>query len=193
MRGAADGKEVVPLATDGFIRSGHFASSGLYASPNDSSVYAIRVFDETVRRIGAEGRWTRIGAGGKETLALAIAANDSVKTDLLQLTVRVDGWEVSARRGRDRRRTVMGGKFDPPLELDREYRFEMDAGIDEVTVRLPGVRRKGRVGTVGLLGNRAFWQLYAAPAALPMGEKVSVNMAWVAVDGQPISPLPAQE
>lgn len=183
IRKAEEGNPEPPLATDGFISGGHYASAGL------ESVYAARTFRSTVRRVGAEARWTRIGDGSVETLVMAITANGQLMGDQVQLAAHPIGWVVSTRRNGQYRR-VFRGVFDPPLDLDREYRFEMDAADESVTVRIPGAERKANVGMLGLLSERAFWRYAFAPADRPIGVKVSANMVWVAEDGQSMTPLP---
>lgn len=190
MRGAPIGDASLPPARDGFVKSGQFAASGRYASAQDSSVYAVRTFDSTVRRVGGEVVWTRTGPGGSEMFAMAISANAALKSDVLQLTATVDRWAVTARRARGTERSVMGGKFDPPLELEKLHRFEMDAADESVTVRVPGTEKKAKTGTRGILGGQAFWQLFAAPKQVPIGEKLSINTVWVAEEGKPLFPLP---
>lgn len=86
---------------------------------------------------------------------------------------------------------VVGGKFDPPLEVDRAYRFEMDTADGTVTVRVPGVDRKYSVGTRGLLSDQAFWQLYSDPTERPIGAKFSIDAVWVGEQDQSLSPLPS--
>ena len=186
MRGAEIvANPILPPATDGLIRDGQFVASG------DSSVYAVREFRGAVRRIGAEGRWTRVGNGGEETFVMAVSANEKLRTDMVHFSVTPTGWGVSTRRNGGVARYVIGGKFDPPLGLDHSYRFEMDIADGSVTVRVPGMERKGRAGTIGLVGNRAFWQLYPSPRQVPLGVKFSADMVWVAEENQPLSPLPS--
>jgi hypothetical protein len=183
MREIIEGNPILPPATDGFIKSGH------YASASDQSVFALRNFRSTVRRVGAEARWTRVGDGAVESLVMAITANDLIMSVFVQLSVNPAGWAVSTRRIGDFRR-VMSGKFDPPLVLDREYRFEMDAADGSVTVRVPGDEKTGRVGTIGLLSERAYWRHAFAPTDRPIGVQFSANMVWAAEQGQPLSPIP---
>lgn len=123
-------------------------------------------------------------------MVMAVTANDQLMGDSLQLAVHLDGWAVSTRRDGQVRR-AFDGKFDPPLEVDREYRFEMDAADGSVTVRVPGLERKAKVGTLGLLSERVYWRYAFAPKDRPIGIKVSTNMVWAVEEGQPISPLPA--
>lgn len=173
-----------PVETGAFLRNGHYVSS------DDSGVYAVRTFRSTVRRVGTEGRWTRIGVGGDESLTMGIAASDRLDADLVELTVFPSGWEVSMRRGQMEPRVVVRGKFEAVLEANRTYRFEMDAADGTVTVRLPGVEKNAKLGTIGLLGKHAFWQHNSPSAELPIGVKFCIDMVWVAEQDQPLSPLP---
>lgn len=184
IRGGAQGDPIVPVQTGAFIRDGHYVSS------NDSGVYAVRTFRSTVRRVGAEGRWTRIGAGGDETFVMGIAASDDLRGNMLQLTITPTGWAVTKRGGSVDPESVVTGKFDPPMELNRTYRFEMDAADGTVTVRVPGAEKTTKLGTIGLLGERAYWQHQSAQAELPIGAKFCIDMLWAAEQGQPLSPLP---
>lgn len=181
-----DGNPALVPTTDGFIRDGQYASSG------DVSVYALRKFRSDVRRIGAEARWMRVGDGAAETLMMAITANDNILSDLVQLSVSPTGWAVKTRRGNGKVRNVINGMFDRPLEFDRNYRFEMDAADGSVTVRVPGAERVAKVGTVGLISERAFWR-HIPPAVGPAGSKFTADMVWVAEQAQPLSPIPADE
>lgn len=186
MRGAEIvGNPILPPTTDGSIIGGQFMASG------DSSVYAVREFRSAVRRIGAEGRWTRVGNGGEETFVMAVSANEKLRTDMVHFAATPAGWGVTTRRNGGVARHVMGGKFHPPLDLNRSYRFEMDIADGSVTVRVPGMESTGKVGTIGLVGNRAFWQLYPSPSRIPLGVRYSADMVWVAEDNQPLTPLPS--
>lgn len=185
VEGPDSGKPRFVPATDGFIRAGRFTSS------SDESVYAWRAFRSPIRRIGAEAGWRRVGNGAAETFMLAIAANDRVSSDLVQLVVSPGGWGVETRRGNGKFRTKINGKFDPPLELDRQYRFELDAADSSVTVRVPGAEKTVNVGTIGLLSEHAFWRYVSAPTERPVGAKFTADMVWVAEKGQPLSPIPA--
>ena len=186
MREADDGNPLLPPTADGFISDGHFISS------SNRSIYAARTFRSVVRRVGAEGRWMPMGIGNEgtrdEKLVMAITANDRLKSDVLQFATTPTGWEVSTRRGGGKFRREMSGTFIPPLERDREYRFEMDAMDSSVTVKMPGVERKGNVGTIGLLSDRAYWQL--APAEPPNGGTFAFNMVWAAEQDQVLTSLP---
>lgn len=181
---AGGGNPTLPPATDGFIENGRYTSAG------DTGVYAVRSFRSTVHRVGAEASWERVSNGGAETLVMAVTGNDKITTDLVQLTVNPNGWAVSTRRDGGRVRRVFAGKFDPPLELDRQYRFEVDVADGSVTVRVPGAEEKRTVGTSGLLSERAFWRHVSAPTDRPVGVKASVNMVWVAEEGLPLVPTP---
>jgi hypothetical protein len=185
MRGADDGGPILPGATGAFIRDGHYVSS------DDSGVYAVRTFRSTVRRVGTEGRWTRVGDGGFETLVMGMAANDNMgSSDMVQLTVTPTNWVVSSRRGTVDPRNVARGKFNPPLELNRTYQFEMDAADGTVTVRVPGAEEKAKLGTIGLLSETAYWQHYSPPKEIPIGAKFCIDKLWVAEQDQPLSPIP---
>lgn len=187
VEGPETGKPHFVPATDGFIREGKFTSS------TDESVYAWHSFRSVVRRIGVEAGWTRVGIGPAETFMLAIAANDQISSDLVQLVVSPGGWGVETRRGNGKFRTKLNGRFDPPLEVNRQYRFEMDAADGLVTVRVPGAEKTVNVGTLGLLGAHAFWRYVSAPNERPVGAKFTASMVWVAEEGQPLSPIPADK
>lgn len=185
MRGIGDDGSLLPAESGAFIRDGHYVSS------DDSGVYAVRTFRGTVRRVGTEGRWTRVGDGGDETLVMGIAATGNPGGDLVQLTVTKAGWAVSSRRGGGDPRSVVRGTFDPPLEENRTYQFEMDAADGTVTVRVPGAEKETKLGTIGLLSEQAYWQHYSAPNQIPIGAKFCIDNIWAAEQGQPLSPAPA--
>lgn len=185
MRAAEGDRSIAPVETGAFVRNGHYVSS------DDSGVYAVRAFRGTVRRVGVEGRWTRVGEGGDETLVMGITADDGLESNLVQLTVTQAGWTVSKRRDGADPQVVVKGKFTPPLEVNRTYDFELDAADGTVTVRVPGTEKKAKLGTIGLLSGRAYWQHYSEPAEVPIGAKFCVDMVWVAEQGQPLTALPA--
>ncbi|PRC42227.1 hypothetical protein C6A85_000000111580 [Mycobacterium sp. ITM-2017-0098] len=185
MRAALDGSSIAPVETGAFIRNGHYVSS------DDSGVYAVRAFRSTVRRVGVEGRWTRVGGGGDETLVMGMAANDNLESNFVKLSVTPAGWAVSNRRDTGDPQVVVKGTFNPPLELNRTYQFELDAADGTVTVRVPGAEKKAKLGTIGLLSNRAYWQHYSEAAEIPIGAKFCIDMLWVAEQGQPLAAIPA--
>ena len=160
----------MPPATDGFIRGGRYTYSG------DSVVYAVRQFDGTVRRVGAEGRWRQIGGGPETTLAMAITANDQLVNDMVHFTATRASWDVTFRRGGGAFEPILSGRFSPVLELDREYQFEIEATDNSVTVRVPGTEASKDVSTVGLLGDRAFWEQY--PNGAPVGTVLDIDAVW---------------
>lgn len=184
MLGAQEGSAIVPVETGGFIRNGHYVSS------DDSGVYAVRTFRDTVRRVGVEGRWTRVGEGGDESLVMGITANEDL-SNFVKLTVTQAGWAVTQRRGSAEAQVVVKGSFNPPLALNRTYQFELDAADGTVTVRVPGAEKKAKLGTIGLLSNSAYWQHYSEPAEIPIGAKFCIDVLWVAEQGQPLAAIPA--
>ncbi|CAA0111071.1 Uncharacterised protein [Mycolicibacterium vanbaalenii] len=185
MRRGEPANPALPVETGAFIRDGHFVSS------DDTNVYAVQTLRGTVRRIGAEGRWTKVRNGGYETLVMGIAADDSLGRNLVQLTVSPASWRLSKHRDGDTPAQVAKGTFNPPLALNGTYRFEMDVADGSVTVRVPGVEKEVRVGTLGLLSENAFWQHVSTPKELPIGEKFCIDMVWAAEQGQPLTAIPA--
>ncbi|WP_133057320.1 hypothetical protein [Mycolicibacterium iranicum] len=186
LRGADPGKPALPVQKGAFIRDGHYVSS------DDSNTYAVQTLRDVVRRVGAEGRWTKIGNGGYETLIMGIAADDSLNGNQLQLVITPAGWELRKHPDGDSSEAVGKASFDPPLAVNGTYRFEMDVEDESVTVRVAGVEKRVQVDTVGLLGERVYWQHYSAPDELPIGAKFCVDMVWAAEQGKPLSPVPAQ-
>ncbi|WP_185294640.1 hypothetical protein [Mycolicibacterium litorale] len=187
LRESIDNSALPLSATDGFIRAGRYASASM------TNVFAVRKFRSKVRRIGAEASWTRVGDGPAETLFMAISANEKITSDLVQLAVNPAEWEVSTRRNGHFWRVVRG-RFDPPLDLDRDYRFEMDAADGSITATLPNGVRTGRVGTSDLLSERAFWRHGFDPAdPRPAGARFAANIVWVAEEGQTLVPVPSAD
>lgn len=140
MRRGEPGSPALPVETGAFIRDGHFVSS------DDTNVYAVQTLRGTIRRIGAEGRWTKVRNGGYETLVMGIAADDSLGRNLVQLTVSPASWGLSRHRDGDTPAQVAKGTFSPPLALNGTYRFEMDVADGSVIVRVPGVEKEVRLG-----------------------------------------------
>ncbi|MGU3497940.1 hypothetical protein [Mycobacterium sp. C31M] len=169
----------LPAASDGYIADGNFTYTG------GSMVYAVRQFDGPVRSIGAEARWRSVGTGTETTLAMGITANDLVVADMVHFVVNRSSWKVTLRRGAGSFEPVLGGRFTPILELDRDYRFEIEATDARITVRVPGTEESKDVPTAGLVGDRAFWEQY--PNGTPAGNVLDVDTVWATVEGQPLT------
>lgn len=187
LRAADPGDPATPVGTGAFIRDGHYVSSD-----NTSNVFAVQTLRGTVRRVGAEGRWTQVGDGGYETLVMGISADADLSRNLVQLTVSPVGWVLSSSRDTAAPQPLAKGEFNPPLAVNGTYRFEMDAADGSVTVRVPGAEKQVKVGTLGLLSERVYWQHVATPAELPIGQKFCVDLVWAAEQGQPLSAVPAE-
>ncbi|MHA0286115.1 hypothetical protein ACXYX3_06625 [Mycobacterium sp. C3-094] len=99
-------------------------------------------------------------------------------------------WQVTTRQNGGVARDIVSGTFNPPLKLNRDYRFEMDVADNAVTVRVPDGQRSGRVGTIGLVGNRAFWELFADPEAGHSGLLFSADVVWAAEQGATLAIVP---
>ncbi len=160
----------LPEASDGYIHDGRFTYSGR------SMVYAIRQFRGVVNRMGAVGRWRQIGSGAETTLAMGISSNDLVVADMIHFVANRSSWKLTFRRGGGAFEPILSGRFSPVLELDREYQFEIEATDNSVTVRVPGTEASKDVSTVGLLGDRAFWEQY--PNGAPVGTVLDIDAVW---------------
>lgn len=167
----------MPPATDGFLRDGHYTYAGA------STVYAARQFRGTVRRMGTTGRWRQIGDGGETGVAMAISSNDRLITDMVHFAVNRSTWTLTVRHGGPFE-PVSRGDFSPPLELGRDYQFEIEATDTAVTVRVPGQEVTENVDTTGILGDRAFWEEYIKPP--PAGSVFDFDTVWAAEEGQPL-------
>lgn len=174
----------LPPATDGFIKDGHYTYAG------DSIVYAVRQFGARVRSVGTVGRWVQNRPGGETTLAMAITSNDQIIADMVHFTATRQEWGMSVKRGGGRLEYMATGKFTPPLELDRDYRFVIEATATSVTVSVPGAEVTKPVDTAGLLGDRTFWEEFAKPEELPAGVVFDFDTVWAVEDGQPVFPAP---
>lgn len=182
-RGGHAGSFPLPAATDGFIADGNYTYAG------DSVVYAARQLRGTVRRIGAAGSWTQAREGGETTMAMAITANDLLITDMLQFIVNRSLWELTARRADGALEPVMTGRFPTPLELNRDYQFEIEATDASVTVRVPGSEVTTNLATSGLLGDRAFWAELPDLVNRPTGVVFNFDNVWAVEDGQALIPI----
>lgn len=180
LRGPGADAHSVPLppATDGFIKDGSYTYAGT------SVVSAVRQVRATVQRVGASGRWRRIGRGTETTLALAITANDLIVTDMVHLAVNRSVWNLTVRRGNGAFEPVATGRFNPILEVGRDYRFEFQATDNAITVMVPGAEVTKEVSTVGVLGDRAFWQ--ERPTRSPAGNVFDFDTVWALEAGQPV-------
>lgn len=185
MRGSAVANTpTLPPATDGFIKDGHYSYSG--ASP----VYAERQLRGTVRSVGTVGQFRRIGPGfGQTGLSMAVVTNDQKDTNIVSFWVSRSGWNVKIGRADDALTPVVHGDFSPMLKLDQDYQFDIEITDDTVTVNVPGAEKTTNVSTVGLLGDRAFWQEY--PLRMPADQVFDFDQVWAVEDGQPLVPVPA--
>lgn len=192
--GVGPGWQVGPADGDPSPAPGDFGSvqGGKLIANGDGGLYAMRSFRSIVRRVGVTGGWTRNTAGGFETLVIGVPAKGEFAPGMVRLTVNPSRWALATRRGSERFEPIVGGKFDPALEVGREYRFEIDTADGTVAVRVPGTDRRYRVGTLGLLGDRAFWQVYSDPTQRPVGAKFGINSVWVAEQDQLLSPVPSE-
>lgn len=183
MRGRFPGAYPIPLpaATDGFISDGNYTYAG------ESSVYAAREFRGNITRMGAEGLWRRTRRGAETTLAMAISPNDQLITDMIHFAANRSVWNLTLRRGNGAFVPVASGPFSPILELDREYKFEMEVSDNTITVRVPGSEVTKSASTLGLLGTHGFWQEY--PPKTPAGVVFDFNTVWAAEEGQPLFPV----
>jgi hypothetical protein len=153
----------------------------------DSNVYGVRQFRSTVQRMGTVGRWRKTGDGAETTLAMAITANDQLISDMVHFTANRSDWELTVSREGGSFEPVARGRFSPMLMLDSDYQFEFEATDDTVTVRVPGTEVTINVSTVGLLGDRAFWEEY--PSGTPAGVVFDFDTVWAAEDGQTLFPV----
>jgi hypothetical protein len=185
LRGSYLGSFPLPPATDGFIKDGSFTYGG------DSIVAAVRQLRSTVRRMGAVGHWAQTRPGAETTLAMAITANDHLFSDVVLFTANRARWDLSVRRANGVFSSMAQRDFAPPLELDRAYQFEIEATDTAVTVRVPDAETTMQVSTVGLLGDRVFWQEFAKPTDLPAGVVFDFDTVWAVEDHQPLLPVPA--
>ena len=153
LRGPYAGSFPMPPATDGFLKDGRYTYAG------NAVVYAAREFPDTVRRVGAIGRWTKLGEGPETSIALVISANDNLVTDMVHLVVSRHVWTLTVRRTGD-------GTF-----------VELEADNDTVTVRLPNREPVvSDVPLVGIVGPYAFWEEYSDP--LPAGTVFEFDTVW---------------
>ena len=174
LRGPYAGSFPMPPATDGFIKGGRYTYAG------DAVVYAAREFPNTVRRVGTIGRWSKLHDGPETAIALVISANDNLVTDMVHLVVSRHVWTLTVRRatsGDGSFEPVANGTFAPPLAMGRDYSFELEAGDDTVTVRMPGLEPViSSVPLAGVVGPYAFWEEYSDQ--LPAGTVFEFDSVW---------------
>ncbi len=170
MRGPYVDAFPLPPATDGFIKGGKYTYSG------DSVVYAVRRMDGTVHRMGAQGQWRQTGEGSDTTVAMAITSNDLLVSDMVHFAASRGNWELTVRRAGGAFEPVAKGRFVPVLDLGVQYRFQLQATDETVTVTVPGTEVTKKVSTAGLLGDRVFWEEY--PNGTPVGTVFDVNAVW---------------
>jgi hypothetical protein len=169
------------LIGPGFIKDRAFTYAG------DGTVYATRQFRGAVQRIGTVGQWRRLKGGQIDTtMAMAIAPNN-LPSSLLRFTANRAGWALTPRRGFVDLEPVAKGQFSPPLTLNTEFVFEIEARDNSVTVRVPGDEVTTKVDLTGLIGNNAVWE--ESPDATPADVVFDFFAVWAAEAGQKLVPL----
>lgn len=172
---------IMPAATDGFIKDGHYTYSGA------STVFAAQQLRGTVRALGTVGRFRRIGAGDETAFAMAISANGQLIFDMVIFSATSLSWQLRLRRDRGDYQPVMSGIFEPKLETNVNYQFEFNVIGDTITVRVPGAEVTRDAPVSGLVGDRVFWQ--EAIQSPPSGVVFDFDTVWAAEDGQPLFPV----
>ncbi|CAN5365800.1 hypothetical protein BH09ACT7_BH09ACT7_49770 [soil metagenome] len=119
---------------------------------------------------------------------MAVTVNDQMDSNMLTFGATRLGWNVKMRRDDGTLMPVAEGNFSPMLELDTNYKFEFETTGNTVTVRVPGSEVTKNLPTVGLLGDRAFWQEY--PLRAPAAQVFDFDTVWAVEDGQPLFPVP---
>lgn len=180
LRGPVVGQDVPPPATDGFIRAGRYSYAGT------SVVTAARQFRSAVRAIGASGRWTQTADGSETTMVMAISANEKLVSDMLHFAATRTGWELTSRRNGGPFRTIAKGSYRSKLQLDQEYRFELEVSDSMVTIRTPDKEITRSVASTEFLGIYAFWEEYPRnfPRNLPAGIVFQFDRVWAVEEGQ---------
>jgi hypothetical protein len=181
MRGPFQRTLPLPPATDGFIKGGRYTYVGA------STVYAVRQFRGQVRSVGTVGRFRKTGDGAETAMSMAIVPNDNLVTDVIHFAAKRTGWVVQLRRANGVFRLIAEGEFSPTLNLDQDYKFELEATDNSLTVTVPGAHVTKTVSTTGLLGDRAFWEEY--PASAHVGVVFDFDTVWAVEDGQPLFPV----
>ena len=169
------------LIGPGFIKDRAFTYAG------DSTVYAARQFRGVVQRIGTVGQWRRLRDGEiGTTLAMAIAPNN-LPSALIRFTADRVGWALTPRRGFVDLEPVAEGRFSPPLTLNTDFVFEVEAVDNSVTGRVPGEEVTMNIDLAGLVGDNAVWE--ESPIATPADVVFDFRAVWAAEAGQELVPL----
>lgn len=172
LHGAYVDKFPLPPATDGFLKGGHFTYAG------NSTVYAARQFNGTVRRLGTEGYWQQIREGGETSIAMAISASDLLVTDMVHFAANRSVWDLTVRRGNGGFEPVASGKFNPTLKLGQKYEFEIQVTDSTITVKAPNTEVTHPIETTGLIGPHAFWEEF--PNGGRAGTVFNFDSIWAA-------------
>lgn len=181
LRNPVQGTFPPPPATDGFVDDGRYTYAGT------SGVHAVRRFRGTIRSMGTVGRFRSIRFGAETALAMGITPNEHLTADMLFLAAKRSDWTLIARRADGPYERIAAGRFSPKLDLNRDYRFELETTDNTVTVRVPGSEETASVSTAGLLGDLAFWQEY--PTRTPAGMVFDFDTVWALEDGQQVLPV----
>ncbi|MBB2991285.1 hypothetical protein FHR72_002769 [Mycolicibacterium iranicum] len=107
---------------------------------------------------------------------MAITPNDKLVAEMVHFVANRGVWKLTVRRSDGAFEPVAEGAFKPTLALDRDYDFEIEASDHAVTVRVPGDVITTEVQTVGLTGDRAFWEQY--PTSTPAGVVFGFDQVW---------------
>lgn len=165
-------------ARDGFIREGRYTYAG------SNVVYAIRKFRGLVRKMGAVGRFRKIGWGAETAFSMATGPDDMAFADMVHLVAERSRWIIELRHANGPFTPIAQGRFSPVLELDQDYEFEFEMTDNAVTVRVPGAEVTKDVDVSTLLGEAGFWQQY--PLRKPAGVVFDFDQVWALEDGQPL-------
>lgn len=124
-------------------------------------------------------------------MAMNISANDRLITDILHFAANRSEWQLSIRRSGGAFSTVAKGSYSSKLRLDQDYQFEVEASDAAVTVRVPGREIRTEISTLGVLGDKAYWQEYPTtwPKNVDTGVVFEFDAVWAIEEGQAAAPV----
>lgn len=182
MRSAPANGYPLPQATDGFIKDNYFC----YAGKDD--VHAIRGFRETLKTVGAVGRFRVTGLGGLTMFSMGTSAADDLSANVVSFVSSRTFWALKVRTANGVDQTVATDRYNFSLEPNRDYQFELRTNGTTATIKGPGLDVTKNLSAEIQPGTFGYWRLF--PTRVPLGDYFDLKTVWAEEDDQPVFPVP---
>ncbi|MEN4450259.1 hypothetical protein [Mycobacterium sp. SM3041] len=175
LRGVPSTGFVLPTTKDGFIKGNYFTYGGT------DDVLAIRTLRGTLKSIGAVGRFRMVGLGGLTIFTMGTSGDSDLSANNVSFVSSRTYWALKVRATDGVDKTVAQGQYAVPLELDRDYRFELDTDGVTATVKGTGLAVTKPLPTQITPGSVGCWGLVRSRS--PLGQFFDVKTVWAVEDG----------